>query len=93
MTPAGSPLPARRKAPAKPRAKRTAVPVEPASTTAETVESDAPRAEAVPLAQPSHEEIARLAYAYWEERGCQGGSADEDWVRAEQTLLAAAASA
>lgn len=29
------------------------------------------------------EAIARIAYSYWEARGCQGGSAIEDWVRAE----------
>jgi hypothetical protein len=28
--------------------------------------------------------IAKIAYGYWEARGCQGGSAHEDWVRAEQ---------
>ncbi len=32
------------------------------------------------------EQIARLAYSYWEARGCKGGSAEEDWVRAEQEL-------
>jgi hypothetical protein len=35
---------------------------------------------------PSHEEIARTAYGYWEARGRQGGSADEDWYRAEREL-------
>jgi hypothetical protein len=34
------------------------------------------------------EEIARLAYSYWEARGCEGGSPEEDWVRAEQGLRA-----
>jgi len=29
------------------------------------------------------EEIERLAYSYWEERGCPGDSPDEDWFRAE----------
>jgi hypothetical protein len=29
-----------------------------------------------------------LAYAYWEARGCQGGSAVEDWLRAERELVA-----
>jgi len=32
------------------------------------------------------EEIARLAYSYWEARGGEGGSAEEDWLRAEQEL-------
>lgn len=34
----------------------------------------------------THEEIARLAYAYWEQRGFQGGSPEEDWRRAEREL-------
>lgn len=34
------------------------------------------------------ERIALLAYSYWESRGCQGGSAEEDWFRAEQEILA-----
>ena len=29
------------------------------------------------------ERIARLAYSYWESRGCAHGLADEDWYRAE----------
>ena len=33
-------------------------------------------------------EIARLAYSYWEARGGQGGSPEEDWRRAEQELRA-----
>ena len=36
---------------------------------------------------PTHEAIARLAHSYWESRGGQGGSAWEDWFRAEQELL------
>ena len=35
---------------------------------------------------PSHEDIAALAYSYWEARGFQGGSPEEDWLRAEQEL-------
>lgn len=30
------------------------------------------------------DEIARLAYSYWEARGGRDGSAEEDWYRAEQ---------
>jgi hypothetical protein len=33
-------------------------------------------------------EIARLAYSLWEARGDNGGSAEEDWYRAEQEILA-----
>lgn len=32
------------------------------------------------------EEIARLAYSFWEARGFQGGSPEEDWFRAEEEL-------
>ena len=34
-----------------------------------------------------HEDIARLAYSYWEARGCPLGSPEEDWFRAEMELL------
>jgi len=37
---------------------------------------------------PSHEDIAALAYSYWEGRGSQGGSPEDDWFRAEQELRA-----
>jgi hypothetical protein len=30
------------------------------------------------------ETIAKLAYGYWEARGCQGGDPLADWVRAEE---------
>jgi hypothetical protein len=33
------------------------------------------------------EDIARLAYSLWEARGCQDGSPEEDWFRAEQQLI------
>jgi hypothetical protein len=36
-----------------------------------------------PVVRP-REAIARLAHSYWEARGCQGGSAEEDWYRAEK---------
>ena len=34
----------------------------------------------------AHEDIARLAYSFWEARGRQVGSPEEDWFRAEQEL-------
>jgi len=34
----------------------------------------------------SSEEIATLAFSYWEARGYQDGSPEEDWFRAEQEL-------
>ena len=35
---------------------------------------------------PSHAEISALAFSYWEARGRHGGSAIEDWLRAEREL-------
>lgn len=32
------------------------------------------------------DEIARLAYSYWEARGRQGGSPEEDWLRAQDEV-------
>lgn len=32
------------------------------------------------------EEVARLAYSYWEARGYRGGSPVDDWTRAENEL-------
>jgi len=32
------------------------------------------------------EAVSRLAYSYWEARGFQDGSAEEDWLRAEAEI-------
>ena len=37
--------------------------------------------------KPTHQQIAELAYAFWEARGRTGGSAVEDWLRAENELI------
>ena len=34
----------------------------------------------------SFEDVARVAYALWEARGCPDGSPEEDWFRAEKQL-------
>jgi hypothetical protein len=36
---------------------------------------------------PTPEQIASLAYALWQERGCPEGSPQADWLRAEQEPL------
>lgn len=36
---------------------------------------------------PTHEEIAALAYSYWEAGGRRHGSALDDWLRAERELI------
>ena len=85
---AGAAAPVRRKAAARPRAKRAAEPQTLAAAPAEpeivALQADA----ASSVYAPSYQEIAALAYSYWEARGCQGGSPEEDWLRAEQALLA-----
>jgi len=35
---------------------------------------------------PTHEDIAALAYAHWQEKGCLEGTHEEHWLRAEQEL-------
>ncbi len=72
------------KAPAKPR-KTTATGTTKAKTTAKAKATSEPS-----MTMPSHEEIAALAAQYWAERGWQDGAAEQDWLRAEQELLAKA---
>ncbi len=38
------------------------------------------------FAAPTHAEIARLAYSYFEQRGYQPGDPVADWLRAEREL-------
>ena len=45
-------------------------------------------AAAPPGPRITHEEIARLAYSYWEARQSPHGSAEDDWFRAERELRA-----
>ena len=72
----------RRVTTAKARVTKTAAPAE----TAPVAVLETVSAVAVPAAQSSTEAIALLAYSYWESRGCQGGSPEEDWLRAEQEV-------
>jgi hypothetical protein len=38
------------------------------------------------ISAPTQDEIAELAYSYWEARGGQDGSPWDDWFRAEREL-------
>lgn len=92
VTPGAPATPARRKTTARTRSKRTALPAETIAAPAVAPDSVTPEAAvAAAVVEPSREEIACLAYLYWEARGCQGGSPEEDWLRAEQELRTRAA--
>ncbi len=73
---------------AAPARRKSAVPTR--STRPTSVEvSGTP--EVAPAASTS-DAVARLAYTYWEARGYQGGSPEQDWLRAERELRAVTAS-
>jgi hypothetical protein len=74
--------------PRKTRPSRTATPARSQrSVAAAETETSVPVPNISPsYVEPRRDEIARLAYLYWLERGCQNGSAEEDWFRAEQQL-------
>jgi hypothetical protein len=63
-------------------AARKAAPAQPESVAVAAV-ADANGPVSRSIAQ---QEIAALAYSYWEARGFRGGSPEEDWLRAEQEL-------
>jgi hypothetical protein len=46
----------------------------------------ATKTEPTPI-QPVQEQIATLAYALWQQRGCPEGSPDVDWFQAEVELI------
>ena len=84
MIVSGSAIAPRRQTTPKPRAKRVTKPAEVAAVEVAAIER---------VTNPSQEEIARLAYLFWEARGCQGGSPEEDWLRAEKQLSQRASAA
>jgi Protein of unknown function (DUF2934) len=75
-----APAPAKRKRPMRARAAAASNGGEP--------QAYAPNGAGAPMefSVPEQEEIARLAYSYWEARGGEGGSSEDDWLRAEQQV-------
>jgi hypothetical protein len=59
------------------------------SAEAGTVKRRKPAAKKMAPAEPTREQIARLAEKYWAERGWPEGSPELDWLRAEQELKTA----
>lgn len=79
--------PARRKT-ANATPKSAASSPKPRAAAATAAGSQAAIVESVEVpSSPTPQEIAELAYSYWVSRGCQGGSPEEDWLRAEMQLL------
>jgi hypothetical protein len=87
---AAAAAPAReRRKPAAARPKRSTAKAETPVSRVENPETEltpAVSASSTVSAEPSEEQIARLAYSYWLDRGGQQGSPEEDWLRAEQEL-------
>ena len=82
-----APAPARR----KPSSKRTVHTTAEVSHTPVIEAPDVVSAAAASIAAPAEsfrDAVAQLAYSYYAARGYQGGSPEEDWLRAEQELLA-----
>lgn len=63
--------------------RETAIGTSAGAATARAVD---PIVESAVLSAPTYEQIARLTYQYWQERGCPDGSPEEDWLRAEIEL-------
>lgn len=59
------------------------------SATAAAPKARKPTPKAKPVAEVMPEEIERLAYRLWEERGRPEGTSTEDWNRAQEILLQA----
>ena len=50
------------------------------------VEPDSTADESARFEPENQQEIATLAYEFWQTRGCPDGSPEEDWFRAEREL-------
>jgi len=82
---------------AKPKTSKTTVSVKSATPRvrvakhkAATVAMEAPAVTAPAVTAPvlnPHDEIARIAYGFWEARGREHGYHEQDWLRAEQEYL------
>ncbi len=56
------------------------------SSQIEATQASEANQEAISSAASKREKVALVAYAYWVQRGCQGGSPEEDWFRAEREI-------
>ena len=86
VTSSAGAAPARRKSASPKRVSRPTVDISNAPESEPEVVAVAAVAATVMPAESFQDAVARLAYAYWEARGYQGGSPEADWLRAEQEL-------
>jgi hypothetical protein len=84
MSAGAAAVPVRRSAVNRKRTTRTETPAA-KSPVAPKLASSVAIADPAP-AEPTTEQIAALAYSYWEARGYETGSPEADWLRAEQEL-------
>jgi len=68
------------------RASVTQPPVSASSEPQPAAVLETPTVETPAVQISKQDEIAKLAFSYWEARGCQGGSPEQDWARAEQEV-------
>jgi hypothetical protein len=83
------------KAAAAPKKRSPAAKHKPATKKTPAVKAAEPTvpAETAPAVEVTSEQIARLAYSFWEARGYAPGDPNQDWLRAERELHARAAAA
>lgn len=89
-TVAAAPARAAKTSPTRTKAPKTAPVVAVASKSrVKTVKHSKAATPALPAtpALSAHEQISLIAYGYWEARGFQPGSPEQDWLRAEQEFL------
>ena len=73
---------------AAPKTARAAKPKTPRVTAAKHSKSVSTESATAQTSTDNQKEvIAKIAYSYWESRGGHGGSALEDWVRAEREYV------
>jgi hypothetical protein len=70
----------------EPKKRRTVAPTSTAVNHKHTTKKTVAPEVAAPVRAIKAEDIAQLAYSYWESRGCKGGSPQTDWFRAEEQL-------
>ena len=87
VSPGAAKAPSARKAAPSKRTARSTAPDSSISSTTQTPSTSVFGNEAaLAVLDAPREAVAALAYSYWVARGCEDGSPEEDWLRAEREL-------